>query len=218
METKDDPGIKLQHLVPRETEVTLAKFKEPLKVRSCTLADDVWSLNKYGRGIDEVLRKPKVEEIVAIFFRLMDLESQKLFVKQKITVIDDHGNEEHIELGGVNLLMACMQGGGELVLISKAILESVGFSRPVLDKAEEETLKKKSMTESRSELDGKTSSTSSQASTVGPQTTSSPELSGKLPGEFKASSGVETTGSGKKPQSMASSSKTKHQGSSHQNP
>lgn len=169
---QESKGQKLTDLVPHEVEFRISRCSEPLKLRACTLLDDVWALKKFGRYIEEVLTKPQIEEIIQICFRLLVYESQKQFEQIKVPGVDEEGRISQVTIGGAELLMHTLTGGSELEIVSKAVLESVGFSRPVIEDAEKEVLKKKSMTmEVQTQMVGNKSSTSSPMNTVGQAST-----------------------------------------------
>ncbi len=183
----------LREIFPVEIEVKLESVDVPLKVRSCTLADDIWAEQKFGKSMEEVLTAPKLAELVQIFYRLLEKESQELFLLREVKFIDDNGVSISQKIGGAELLVWSIKGGRELLLVSKAIMQSIGFSRPILDAAEVEMLKKKSIPTINNENKqnpGKQSSTSSPTNMDGQQTTFLVEPSEKLLGESRLLAGV----------------------------
>lgn len=170
-------------LIAPEIEIKLAKLDQPLKVRHCTLADDIWAEQKFQMPIEQVLLKPSVETLIQVFFRLLETESKELFLIKEVKTVDDDGNLGVVKIGGADLLGWYITGGRELIDVSRCMLESVGFSRPQLDAAEAEFLKKNSNLGSLSPAQGGTKpSTSSVTNTGGQPNMSSAERSGKSSG------------------------------------
>jgi hypothetical protein len=166
--------IDIQDLVPQGATIKLSKTGKEYKLNPVTLADDVWAQQNFGRGIDEIMASPKnVDDTIRVLYRLMTIEGKEEFKKQKVKFIDDKGEELVTELGGSDLLMHFVSGGKELYDIGMAILQTLGFSRPILEQAEQEELKKKSNQVSASEPTGESFLTCSATSTAGQPSISS---------------------------------------------
>jgi hypothetical protein len=124
----------LLELRPQESRLKLGSLKQELVLRPITLADEAWLDETYGsEEITKVFEEVNIKEISRIVFRLLRTDSKKLFKKQTVEIVDENGNCEDIELGGLDLLRTMIVGWPEKIALYNCLLDNIGISRPELD-------------------------------------------------------------------------------------
>lgn len=175
--------VKLEDLVPQGAEFNLKQTGKTYKLRAVSAADEIWMKQTFGDDLQKVFSEVRIREICRIVFRIMEQDSKASLAVRDVTIMDESGKEEKIQLGGVDLLMTLVSGISEQVEILKALLQTIGISRPMIDGFEAEA-EKKSL---EAQLTGGQSSTSSPQSTAGRQNTPSAELPESLTQDSKES-------------------------------
>lgn len=138
-------------------------------MRPLNLEDELWLKTEFGEELQKVFSEVRIKEICRIAYRL--LENKEAFSKQKVTVVNEEGETAEVEIGGVKLFYSLVSGMDEKLEIVKALLATIGISRPMQDKmiADEMEEQKKNL---EMRLTGEKSSTSSAPNTDGPAITS----------------------------------------------
>jgi hypothetical protein len=175
--------LQLEDLVPQESEFKLRKTGKTYCLREVTAADEGWFQKTFGESLVKRFENLESECVCRIAFRLMVEKDKQEFASQTVTIMNEEGETVEIRLGGWELFMHYVSGLAEKVEISKAVLQAIGVSRPVLDKIEEEEIKKKLITEPT----GQSSLTSLHLNMGGPQNTHLVERSKKSTGALKQS-------------------------------
>lgn len=134
--------IKLEDLVPEGSEFTLKSTGLTYKLRAFTMQDEIWLAKTFGEGIKEIFEKAKMQEICKIVFH--QLENKEDFCKREVKIINEDGEEVKGTIGGVDLLISLISGMDEKLNIINALLATIGISRGVMEKIQEDTEKKKS--------------------------------------------------------------------------
>jgi hypothetical protein len=136
-----------------------------------SLADEAWMQERFGgpAGITEVFKGPRWQDVFRIAFH--QLEDQSAFAPQEVTVMNEEtgASAKHM-IGGYKLFFGLAVGIGDKQNVLLALLETIGFSRPIVDKIIEEEMKAAALSpEKKSDLNaGERSSTPSPANTAGP--------------------------------------------------
>jgi hypothetical protein len=147
--------MELTSLVPRDIKFNLTSIKDrEFTMKAITLADKIWLDENFPNGqIAEIFLNINIKEICRIIFRLLTPEDKLFFKKQKVKIVNEEGDEEEIEIGGVALLQSLISGGiGEELELVNALLKNMGYSdnqiedikNGKLDEKPEENTEKKS--------------------------------------------------------------------------
>ncbi len=161
---------ELSELVPEPSSFSLRSTGKTYRLRAVSLADESWMAKTFGDKLPNVFAEMQMKEICRIAFHLMEGEEKRDFIVREVKFIDDAGNELVEVRGGYELLFFCVQGLDERLAIYKALLQTIGVSRPKLDKLLSDESQKKSI---RKKLTGQKSSTCSARSTAGRRNISS---------------------------------------------
>jgi hypothetical protein len=135
MSTTDPASpFPLDDVVPEGASFHLKSVGE-VALRPVDLADEIWMRKTFG---PERLRQAfdgfQLDVLARIVFRVMTPESRALFAKRRVTLVNEEGDQAEHEVGGVDLLMACVSGLPEKTAMVRALLRTLGFSRPALEK------------------------------------------------------------------------------------
>lgn len=137
--------MDLTKLIPKETRFKLRQSgDEEFVMRPINLQDEIWLSEEYpGEEIGKVFEEINIKEISRIVFRLLDSESKKFFKKREVEIVDEDGDSESMELGGVALLQSLVSGWDEKAMLMEKLLENIGVSRPKMDEKDKDVKKKK---------------------------------------------------------------------------
>lgn len=166
--------MNLDDLIPETGTFRLDKFPDvEFQVQKISLDDEAWLSRTWKPDEFKALwEKGELMEICRIAFHQMPVEQKQLFKMQQVTGVDEEGNEQKMQLGGVNLFRMCIHGLNEKAAVMKAVLMSIGASR-LIEKAnaeatEEQKKSLEKLKQNREKLSpSKKSSTSSRANTGG---------------------------------------------------
>lgn len=166
-ESSDDlfmKPLKLEDIVPSPAEFKLARTDRTYKLRPLSLDDEMWLQATFGNNLQEVFDKVQMMEICRIAYHQMEIEDKESLRAQDVMLQDEEGNSEKAKIGGVKLLFALIAGTSEKLEVMKAILQTIGISRPMIDELTREELQKKNqmLNEQVSRQIGPESSTNSQ--------------------------------------------------------
>ena len=132
--------MNLADMKPKESKLKISTIKQELTLRPITLADEAWLDSEYGADeIQKIFTDVKIVEISRIVFRLLEIESKKLFKKQKVDFVTEDGDVKEVELGGVELLKRACVGWDDKMALIQALIDNLNISRP----EQKETSKKK---------------------------------------------------------------------------
>jgi hypothetical protein len=163
-------AIRIEDIVPQGAEFYLRKTEKTYRLNPITLADEIWMQQTFGDSIADIFSQIKMKEISRIVYRLMTEEDKEDFAARTVIIMNEEGEKLEKRMGGAELLFVQISGYGEKIKIFEALLQTLGISRPVLEKMKgnlEESEKK------TPQPTGRSSSTSSPTSTAGRQNTSS---------------------------------------------
>lgn len=132
--------IKLEDLVPEGSEFTLKSTGLTYKLRAFTMQDEIWIAKTFGEGIKDIFEKARMQEICRIVYH--QLENKEDFCKREVKIINEEGEEVTGQVGGVDLLISLISGMDEKLNIINALLATIGISRGVMEKLQEDTEKK----------------------------------------------------------------------------
>lgn len=135
--------IKLEDLIPAQADLRLwvnGKLKN-FKLRPIDLRDEVWMANKFGAGIQEIFEQVKMEEICHIIFH--QLENKEPFKAIEYEEYDDDGEVLVLKKTGPHRVMEGIKGVDHKVEVFKALLETIGISKPMLNELEQKEVVKK---------------------------------------------------------------------------
>lgn len=135
--------LKFEDLIPQKAEFTLRITGKTYTILPLTAADEIWLQQKYGSGLEKILKEIRIQEISEIVFR--QLEDKSDFIKRTVKIVNEVGDEVSKDLGGVDLFRSIISGVDEKLAIYQALLQTIGISRPVIDKLTSEDSEKKSL-------------------------------------------------------------------------
>lgn len=114
--------------------------------RKVTLDDEPWVLETFGKSIWEIMSADKVEakDLCRLWFHFLDDTSKSHFKPEKKQEMDyDSGEMKEVLYAGWRQFMRAIDGGlCEILMVSKAFLETILSARP-LDDLHDEALKKR---------------------------------------------------------------------------
>ena len=123
--------MNLTSLVPRESRFKLNQVKDrDFTMRPINLADELWMEEEFGERLGKIFEEINIKEISRIVFRLLVDDDKKFFKKREVKIVNEEGDEDKIELGGVNLLRALISGISDKTGLLESLLENIGLSRP----------------------------------------------------------------------------------------
>jgi hypothetical protein len=173
--------IKIEDIVPKGSSFFLRANQKTYRLNPFTLADEIWMSETFGKSIQEVFSEVKMKEICRIVFRLMNEEDKQEFAAQTVKIMNEEGESMEIRRGGAELLCLLVSGFNEKIAIFQALLDTLGVSRPVVEKiSQSEDQKKNPIATAATSSPGTKSSTPSHTSTAGRQNISSPARPGKF--------------------------------------
>lgn len=137
--------MDLASMRPKEARFKLTTFEDKEFVMNpITMDDEAWLGETYGtEGVQQIFDELRMHEIARIVFRLLNVESKKVFKKQVVEFVTEDGEVTEVELGGVDLLRSSCVGWEDKLALVKALSENIGFSRPDIEENEGEAPKKK---------------------------------------------------------------------------
>lgn len=138
--------MDLTKLIPKETSFKLRQVEDQVfHMRPINLQDEIWLAETYpGDEIEKIFTQMDIKEISRVVFRLLKPEDKKFFAKREVEIIDEDGESETVEIGGVVLLQSLISGWEEKGMILETLLENIGLSRPQIAsiKGEKKSTKK----------------------------------------------------------------------------
>lgn len=135
--------IRLEDLVPKETELFLSKTGHTYRLRPANLEDEIFIKNVMKSDFKQALENPELT--CWLGYRLLTEESKSELQKRKVVFINDNGERIESELGGVKLFACLIQGAFEKMNLQKAILGAFGVDVDKLTKDMEDESKKKNL-------------------------------------------------------------------------
>lgn len=169
-------AIKLEDLIPQGSSFNLKATGKAYRLRPLNLDDEAWLAKTFGADLQAIMSEVRHVEIARIAFRQMEPEDQADFAAREVKLMNEEGETEVVRLGGYRLLLALIQGTAEKIAIYRALLETIGISRPMQDRLMGEEAQKKSelapVPRAESSSTGESSLISSPVNTDGPLKTS----------------------------------------------
>lgn len=133
--------MDLTKLIPKQSRFHLSAAKKEFSLRPFNLGDEIWLKNTYGERVEEIFEIVDFEAISRIVFR--QIEDRSFFKKQSVTFVNEEGDTEDIEVGGVELFRQLIKGWDEKISIMNAFIECVGFSKPDIKEEPKKKVTKK---------------------------------------------------------------------------
>lgn len=181
--------MDLLDIVPKRAELTLGGLPEKtLFLRPKTPADEIWANSTLGADAHAKINTLDPETVARLVFHQLETESQAIFKKQTVKIVnEDTGEELEETIGGWPLMLRCVHGHGDLVAMLRAFNRSVGLTE-VHEKAMQkriEDTQKKSLTGARSSMSSEPPTVirgaSSSTSSIDPFTRSTGESNASTP-------------------------------------
>ncbi len=104
------------------------------RMNPVSAADELWMKQEFGDRLEKIFQEIDMKEICRIVFRLLKEEDKKDFAAKDVEFMNEQGETNTVRVGGVFLLYAQVSGYHEKVEIFKALLETIGISRPMQKK------------------------------------------------------------------------------------
>jgi hypothetical protein len=157
--------MELEDLLPEKPEFKLVSTGKMYQLRLVNLEDHVWLKNKFGssENFTDVMRNQDWSKAILFVYRLLVDKSE--FMASEEPGVDDDGNPVKTLVTGPFKLLRAISGAEEAAYIMGALAKAIMLSNPMINDAVKEELKN----ELKKNSIGQKSSTSLQASTVGPQ-------------------------------------------------
>ena len=170
--------ISLTDLIPRGATFKLASTEKEYRLRPVTLSDEKWMAETFGADLQDIFSQMRMLQVARIVFHQLEEEDKADFAQQSVTVMNEDGVNVTKKMGGPELLFWQIRGFDEKIEIFKALMQTIGVSRTMLDDFEKDAAKEIAEADKKkaSPPTGPESSTDSQLSTDGPPSTSGPEL------------------------------------------
>lgn len=165
-------ALRLEDIRPQPAEFYLKKTDRSYELRPIGLEDEKWLRETFGSRLQSILEGSDVLEMGRIIWRLMKEEDRREFPAYTVEETDELGELQVIRKGGVQSLIQSIVGPSEKIAIHRALLQTIGISKPILDRLTEEELKKNLSLATQIPSAGVPSSISSRESTGGRSTTS----------------------------------------------
>lgn len=185
--------IEFKEFVPRGDSFYLRKTDKRYTLNPMTLLDEDWIRENIGEEINVLFQKMNMRDLCRVAFHQMCEEDKEDFLAREATFIDDKGEKIKRKIGGAELLCHFISGPHEKKDLTEALYQTAGFSRAMIEKWIKDQAEKKQPENKKKEPHhddpsiGQKSLTSSQASTDGQLSTSSPGQDEKSCSESSAS-------------------------------
>ena len=171
--------LSAESFVPKTSSFKLASNNKEYQLRAVTLDDELWIQDTFKQNIGDLIAKTDMSAITRVVYHLIVDKSD--FKNTTVTIMNEEGESKTQALGGVKLFRYMINGGpNEQIEIIKALLETIGFSRPMQEEYTEK--KRTALLENKENMSqtGPSSLTASVQSTDGQPSTSSQEPQEKL--------------------------------------
>lgn len=136
--------MKLDDICPQPAEFKLDSCGRSYVIRTINISDEQWVRETYGDRIQEVFDEQRWPDICRIVYRL--LEDKSDFIKKEVRIVDEYGNEELHELGGVDLFRTMVSGHKDKNAVIQALVKSFGLSKPLQQQIAAAQAQKKTLT------------------------------------------------------------------------
>jgi hypothetical protein len=166
-------AIQLEDLIPQGATFTLRKTEKTYRLNAVSLGDELWMNQQFGESLSDIFQNIRMKEICRIVFRLLDDEDKEDFAARDVTIMNELGEKVTNRIGGAELLFLMVSGFQEKIEIFEALLQTIGISRPILNKMKEEVGAPTKPEEKKTPQTGRTSLTSSRTNMDGRRNTSS---------------------------------------------
>lgn len=122
--------------IRKRSKFKIESTNKEYNLRPLNLEDELWIDEIFnGKTVADLVQEANITAITKIVYRL--IENREDFVERQVTIVDENGVSKDMKLGGLKLMRIMMQGGvQEQVEMFRSLLETVGFSRPMQEKAE----------------------------------------------------------------------------------
>jgi len=138
--------MDLLDIIPKKSEITL-NGKE-YELRPVSLSDETWMNRQFGSELQAIFSELRMIEICRIVYHL--LADRRDFPSEMRDDFNDDGDPVKLKVKGYEVLMGHVHGKKHQLDIINALLENIGLSQPLLDKATSSApLKKKTKTKKR---------------------------------------------------------------------
>jgi len=169
--------ISLTDLVPRGSTFKLAATGKEYRLRPVSLSDEKWMGETFGNDLQTIFAQMKMLQVCRIVFHQLEESDKADFAQVEVTVMNEEGLNTTRKMGGPELMFWQIRGFEEKIEIFKALMETIGVSRGMIEGFEKDAAAEIAADKKKvSQPTGQESSTDSAPSTDGPQNTSGPEL------------------------------------------
>jgi len=137
--------IELSDINPQNAEILVGG--EAYTLRKFNLEDEVWLRDTF-KGEPIFTEQMTTDHLCRIAFHQLTMHDKEKFQPVDVTIIsEDTGEKTIVKMGGWKLFRATISGQGEKLIIFKALLHTIGISRPMLNKILSDEEKKQLMIE-----------------------------------------------------------------------
>ena len=135
-------NVRLEDICPQRAEFFLKSKEKTYALRPVTLDDYVWLQSKFGTTDITELENINVGIVCQAIYKQLEQESRKDFLATTVKEINDDGEEVEEHLKGWQVLSKNIKPD-EIENIMTAYVKCLGVSKPIIDKLEEDNVKKK---------------------------------------------------------------------------
>lgn len=163
--------LSIEDIQPKRSFFELKVTGRRYHLHPVMLEDEIWLRHEFGDRLKEILQEVEMEPLCRIAFRLMEEEDRATLQAQTVTITNEEGQSVSETLGGVRLLRCLVMGLDEKLAIYRAVMATIGLSRPAMEKLGAGALYRGVSQDpepgSKKKKTGRRSSTSSARSTAG---------------------------------------------------
>ncbi len=132
--------MKLEDVIPQDSKIIIGG--KEYELRKMNLEDEAWMARVIGEGdeLQKVFQEMQFDKISKLIFRL--LKNKQDFLPMKIEDHDDDGYPVERFVTGPQRVLRSTHGTKEKIEMYYSVMETIGVSRPMLDKLEEQEIAK----------------------------------------------------------------------------
>jgi hypothetical protein len=134
--------VSLEELKPRTGSFELISTGNKYTLRPFNIEDEVWLRQEFGDSLPKLFNENNIDGEALCRIAFNQLTDKTDFKIKEIVDIDEEGIEVKKFIGGYKLLLKLVQGMTEKVKMLLAINETLGVSRPLIEKMLDDDKKK----------------------------------------------------------------------------
>jgi len=125
----------LLKMIPEDAELVLESGQK-LTLKAAQVEDFIWMESLFGAGGSKRFMGAQ-QRIPLIVYRLLSVDSKKLFPRRKETQFTDEGDEIEVHLTSPQVLAQAMAGLPDIIRATEAMNKALGVSDKIADALEQ---------------------------------------------------------------------------------